>query len=67
MWPVLRIWSDQIWILLEINLASTRTRCCWVSGDGQLNVPRDTILVINFVPDRIECDLNPVEIFLYSS
>jgi len=58
-WPVLRIWSDQIWILLEINLASTRTRCCWVSGSGQLNVPRDTIPVINFVPDRIACDLNP--------
>jgi hypothetical protein len=57
--PVLRMWTDHQWLLLSIDRTGTRTRCCWVGASGELNVDRNTIPVINYVPDRISCELNP--------
>lgn len=57
--PALARWSNS-WLLLGINEpAVTRTRCCWVGGDGSLNVPLDSLPLINYLPDRINCPLNP--------
>jgi serine/threonine protein kinase len=57
--PVLRRWENSSWILVGINREDTRTKCCWIGGQGSLNVERASIPTINFLPDRIRCDLNP--------
>jgi hypothetical protein len=56
---VLRKWSDGEWLLVEINRSDTRTKCCWLGGEGSLNVDQAVIQAINFLPDRIRCELNP--------
>ena len=57
--PALARWSNN-WLLLGINdPAVTRTRCCWVGGNGSLNVPLNSLPLINYLPDRINCSLNP--------
>jgi len=45
------------WYLLGIDDPSTRTKCCWVGGDGDLNVSLSSIQIINYHVDRISCDL----------
>jgi hypothetical protein len=58
--PVLRMWSDGYWLLVGIDRTDTRTKCCWVTdAGGTLNVDRSTIQKINYLPDRIECNLRP--------
>ncbi|MEW5942178.1 MAG: protein kinase, partial [Chloroflexota bacterium] len=42
--PVIGAWHlDFNWILVDIDSPDTRTDCCWVSGNGQLNVSRDSL------------------------
>lgn len=56
--PVLAKWhEDPNWLLVDINvpLAQTRTDCCWVGGDGTLDVSSDQIKSIDFIPDRLDC------------
>ncbi|HLF74703.1 MAG TPA: protein kinase [Anaerolineales bacterium] len=56
--PVLAQWhEDPSWLLVDINApaSETRTDCCWVGGQGTLNVPSDRIKTINFLPDRLDC------------
>lgn len=56
---VLARWENG-WLLLGINdPAKTRTRCCWVGADGALNVSLSSIPLIDYLPDRINCPLNP--------
>jgi len=57
--PALAKWVNNNWILVGISDPSTRTKCCWVGGEGDLTVNLSTLQVISFLPDRIECDLNP--------
>ncbi|MCI0555881.1 MAG: protein kinase [Anaerolineae bacterium] len=55
---VLAQWhADPNWLLVDINVPATDTRtdCCWVGGEGTLNVPTDQIKTINFLPDRLDC------------
>ena len=56
--PVLAQWYlDADWLLVDINVPATLTRtdCCWVGGDGTLNVALDQIRTIDFLPDRLDC------------
>ena len=54
--PVLAQWhEDPHWLLVDINSTETRTDCCWVGGEGRLNVSPDQIKSINFLPDRLDC------------
>jgi serine/threonine-protein kinase len=56
--PVLARWhEDPNWLLVDINVpaSETRTDCCWVGGEGTLNVPIDQIKSINHLPDRLDC------------
>lgn len=45
------------WLLVDINVPTTETRtdCCWVGGEGTLNVSLDQIKPIDFLPDRLDC------------
>jgi len=55
---VLAQWhEDPSWLLVDINAPATDTRtdCCWVGGEGTLNVSPDQIKTINFLPDRLDC------------
>jgi serine/threonine protein kinase len=55
---VLAQWyQDSNWLLVDVNPPATETRtdCCWVGGDGSLNVSLDQIQTINFLPDRMDC------------
>jgi len=49
--------ADSNWLLVDINVPAsvTRTDCCWVGGEGNLNVSLDQIKIINFLPDRTDC------------
>jgi serine/threonine protein kinase len=53
--PVIAKWENG-WFLVGIDDPSTRTRCCWVVGDGQLNVSLSSIQTINYLVDRITCN-----------
>ena len=54
--PVLAKWSeDSSWLLVHISDARTRTDCCWVGGEGTLNVDASLIKSINFFPNRMDC------------
>ncbi len=57
--PVLAKWHTNNWFLVGINDSSTRTKCCWVGGDGSLNVSLSSLLVISHRSDRIDCPLHP--------
>ena len=55
---VLAQWyEDPNWLLVDIDVPATDTRtdCCWVGGEGTLNVSLDKIKTINFLPDRLDC------------
>jgi hypothetical protein len=55
---VLARWhEDSNWLLVDIEAPPTETRtdCCWVGGEGSLNVSLDEIQPINFLPDRLDC------------
>jgi hypothetical protein len=55
--PVIGAWYlNSDWILVDINRpAETRTDCCWVSGNGQLNVSLGSLRSIDSIPDRMDC------------
>jgi hypothetical protein len=55
---VLAQWhEDPNWLLVDIDVPATDTRtdCCWVGGEGTLNVSLDNIKTISFLPDRLDC------------
>jgi hypothetical protein len=55
---VLAQWhEDPSWLLVDTDVPATDTRtdCCWVGGEGTLNVSLDKIKTINFLPDRLDC------------
>jgi hypothetical protein len=55
---VLAHWhEDSNWLLVDIEAPPTETRtdCCWVGGQGSLNVSLDQIRPIDFLPDRLDC------------
>lgn len=55
---VLAQWYENpSWLLVDIDAPATATRtdCCWVGGEGTLNVSLDQIQPINFLPDRMDC------------
>jgi hypothetical protein len=55
---VLAQWhEDPSWLLVDIDVPATDTRtdCCWVGGEGTLNVSLDEIKAIDFLPDRLDC------------
>ena len=55
---VLAQWQgDSNWLLVDIDAPATATRtdCCWVGGQGTVNVSLDQIKTINFLPDRLDC------------
>ena len=55
---VLAQWyQDSNWLLVDINVPTTATRtdCCWVGGEGTLNVSLEEIKLIDFLPDRLDC------------
>jgi serine/threonine protein kinase len=56
--PVLAVWyEDSNWLLVDINAPAsiTRTDCCWVGGQGRMNVSLEQVKVITFLPDRLDC------------
>jgi serine/threonine protein kinase len=54
--PVIGVWfQNSNWILVDINSPDTRTDCCWVSGNGQLNVSLSSLKPISTIPDRMNC------------
>ena len=53
--PVYAKWSNN-WLLVGINSSSTRTKCCWVGGDGNLNVSLSSVQTIDYLVDRITCN-----------
>jgi hypothetical protein len=56
--PVLASWhEDPNWLLVDVSPPTTETRtdCCWVGGQGTLNVPLDKIKSIDYLPDRLDC------------
>jgi serine/threonine protein kinase len=53
--PVRAKWENN-WLLVDINNSSTRTKCCWIGGDGTLNVSLSSIQTINYLVDRISCN-----------
>jgi serine/threonine protein kinase len=53
--PVYAKW-DNNWLLVGIDKSSTRTKCCWIGGDGSLNVSFSSIQTINYLVDRITCN-----------
>jgi serine/threonine protein kinase len=54
--PVLAKWSgNPKWLLVGIDDPGTRTECCWVGGEGSLNVSLNSIKSISFFPDRLDC------------
>ncbi len=54
--PVIGYWyRDSSWLLVDINDSRTRTDCCWVRGNGSLNVNRDQLNPISTIPDRMNC------------
>lgn len=55
-YPVLARWYQNDWILVGMDDPGTRTKCCWVGGDGSLNVSFSSIPAIDFLPDRMSCD-----------
>lgn len=59
--PVLARWINNDWLLVGIDdpPSPTRTRCCWVGGEGELNTNLSNIPTINYRPDRIDCPLYP--------
>lgn len=57
--PVLARWHDNNWLLIGVSRPDTRTKCCWVGGDGALSVDRTNLEQIDFHIDRIECTLSP--------
>lgn len=52
--PVIARWSNG-WFLVGIDNPNTRTKCCWIGGDGYLNVSASSIQTINYLVDRITC------------
>lgn len=55
---VLAQWyQDSNWLLVDVDPPPTETRtdCCWVGGEGSLNVSLDQVRTINFLPDRLDC------------
>jgi len=52
-----RWYEDPHWLLVDVDppAAETRTDCCWVGGDGTLNVPIDQVRAIDYLPDRLDC------------
>lgn len=57
--PVVAQWHNNDWLLIGIDDPSTRTKCCWVGGEGQLTGSLSNIPIIDYLPDRIDCPLNP--------
>jgi serine/threonine protein kinase len=53
--PVYAQWNNG-WFLVGIEDPTTRTKCCWITGDGDLNVNRSSIETINYLVDRITCN-----------
>jgi len=53
--PVYAQWNNG-WFLVGIDNPSTRTKCCWIDGDGDLNVSRSSVETINYLVDRITCN-----------
>ena len=56
--PVRGKWyQDSDWLLVEIDKPSiTRTRCCWVGGEGSTNVSLGSIPSLDYLVDRITCE-----------
>lgn len=55
---VLAQWyQDSNWLLVDVDppASETRTDCCWVGGEGTLNISLDEIQSISFLPDRMDC------------
>jgi serine/threonine protein kinase len=52
--PVIARWSNG-WFLVGIDNPNTRTRCCWVGGEGDLNVSLSSVQEITYLVDRITC------------
>jgi hypothetical protein len=52
--PVIAMWSNG-WFLVGIDNPNTRTKCCWIGGEGTLNISVSSIQVINYLVDRITC------------
>jgi hypothetical protein len=55
---VLAQWyQDSNWLLVDVDPPPTETRtdCCWVGGEGSLNVALDQVRAIDFLPDRLDC------------
>jgi hypothetical protein len=55
--PVIGKWYlNSDWLLVDIDVPQvTRTDCCWVGGNGTLNVSLDQIKSITIIPDRLDC------------
>lgn len=53
-YPVLARWENN-WLLLSIDTPITRSKCCWVGGVGDLNTSINKILLIDIIPDRMDC------------
>jgi hypothetical protein len=56
--PVIARWSNN-WLLVGIDDSRTRTKCCWIGGDGELNVNMSEITEIDYLPDRMHCLIMP--------
>lgn len=53
---VIGVWhQDSSWLLVNIDSSKTRTDCCWVGGEGSLNVDRSSLKPIYTLPDRLDC------------
>jgi serine/threonine protein kinase len=53
--PVYYKWSNN-WLLVGIDKSSTRTKCCWLGGSGDLNVSLSSVQTIDYLVDRITCN-----------
>jgi hypothetical protein len=55
-YPVIAKWHQNDWLIVEMDDPGTRTKCCWIGGQGDLNVPLTSIPEIDYLPDRMSCN-----------
>lgn len=57
-YQVLAVWhTNSNWKLIAMDDPGTRTNCCWVGGSGDLAGSTDTVPAIDYLPDRMACEV----------
>jgi hypothetical protein len=57
-YSIMAKWHTSNWLLVEMDDSRTRTKCCWVDGSGDVNTRLSALREIDYLVDRIKCDLS---------